>query len=328
MSTIALRKLGTDGPMVFPFALGCMGMSGVYGPTDEKESIATIHAALERGVTLLDTGDFYGMGRNELLLNKALADGRRERVFLSVKFGAMRGPDTTWVGFDARPAAIKNFLAYSLVRLGTDYIDIYRPSRLDSTVPIEDVIGTLADLEKAGYLRHIGLSEVGAETVRRANAVHPITDLQIEYSLVSRGPESKIFPALSALGVAVTAYGVLARGLLVGSKPAPKGDARAFFPRFKGDNGKANQRLVAVLAALAKERGVSPAQLAIAWVLHKGPSIIPTIGVRTRAQLDEALSALELQLAPADVARIEQAMPEAIGTRYDEHHLRELDSER
>ena len=230
----APRKLGLTGPEVFPLALGCMGMSGVYGPSDDAESIATIHAAIEAGVNLLDTGDFYGMGHNEMLLGRALRF-LREKVLLSVKFGAQRAPDGTWIGFDSRPAAVKTALAYSLKRLGVDFIDIYRPSRLDPTVPIEDTIGAIAEMVKAGYVRHIGLSEVGPETIRRAVAVHPIVDLQIEYSLVSRSPEAKIFPVLAELGIGATTYGALSRGLLSGSQPAPAGDFRARLPRFTGE---------------------------------------------------------------------------------------------
>ncbi len=313
---------------VFPLALGCMGMSGMYGASDENESIATIHAAIDAGIRLIDTGDFYGMGHNELLVGRAIRD-RRDQVLLSVKFGAMRGPDGQWVGIDTRPAAIRNFLAYSLVRLGVDHIDIYRPSRLDPTVPIEDTIGTLAELVKAGYVRAIGLSEVGAETIRRANAVHPITDLQIEYSLISRGPETSIFPALRELGIGVTAYGVLSRGLLAGSRPGAR-DFRAFLPRFSGENLARNQKLIDALNALAKKKNATPSQLAIAWVLSRGADIVPVIGARTRAQLEESLGALQIQLSDEDLREIEQAVPaDAVaGTRYDEHQMRVLDSER
>ena len=213
------RQLGAGGPVVFPLALGCMGMSDLYGPADEAESIATIHAALDAGITLLDTGDYYAAGHNELLIGRALRD-RRDKALVSVKFGALRGPDGSWLGMDTRPTAVRNFLAYSLTRLGLDHVDIYRPGRLDASVPIEDTVGAIADLVKAGYVRAIGLSEVGPDTIRRAQAVHPISDLQIEYSLVSRDPETRIFPLLAELGIGVTAYGVLSRGLLSGSKPA------------------------------------------------------------------------------------------------------------
>ena len=322
-------RLGSTGPTVFPLSLGCMGMSGMYGASDEAESIATIQAALERGVTLLDTGDFYGQGHNELLIARAI-QGRRDQAQLSVKFGALRAPGGGWVGVDNRPAAIKNFLAYTLVRLGVDHIDIYRPARLDPAVPIEDTIGAIADLVKAGYVRHIGLSEVGPETIRRAAAVHPIVDLQIEYSLLSRGPEAKIFPLLAELGIAVTAYGVLSRGLLTRSQASGPGDFRSYLPRFAGDNAARNQQLVATLEKLASDRGVRPAQLAIAWARAKGASIVPVIGARKRTQLDEALGALDLQLHPDEVARIEQAIPTSgvAGSRYAEAQMQHLDSER
>lgn len=322
-------KLSSNGPEVFPISLGCMGMSGMYGDADEQESIATIHAAVERGVTLIDTGDFYGSGHNELLIGRALK-GRRDQVLLSVKFGALRTPNGGWGGFDARPEAVKNFLAYSLNRLGTDHIDIYRPARLDPAVPIEDTIGAIADLVKAGYVRHIGLSEVGPETIRRAHAVHPIVDLQIEYSLISRGPEEKIFPLLEELGIGVTAYGVLSRGLLTGAKPTSPGDFRAHLPRFSGENGERNQRLVAALERLAAEKGVATAQLAIAWVLAKGTRIVPVLGARTRRQLEETLGAASIALSPEDVARIEQAVPASAvaGARYAEAQMEHLDSER
>ena len=323
------RRLGAAGPAVFPLALGCMGMSGLYGPADERESIATIHAALDAGITLLDTGDYYGAGHNELLIGRALRD-RRDKALLSVKFGALRGPDGRWLGMDARPIAVRNFLAYTLTRLGVDHVDIYRPGRLDPSVPIEETVGVIADLVKAGYVRAVGLSEVGPDTIRRAQAVHPISDLQIEYSLISRGPEARIFPLLAELGIGVTAYGVLSRGLLSGSKPASPTDFRAHLPRFTRDNLERNQRLVETLRQSAMEKGVSPSQLAIAWVLAKDTMIVPLIGARTRAQLAESLGALRVALTPADIARIEDAIPATAvaGTRYDENQMRILDSER
>ncbi len=323
------RPFGSTGLKVFPIALGCMGMSGLYGPADDAESIATIHAALEAGVSLIDTGDFYGSGHNEMLIGRALA-GRRDGILLSVKFGGLRSPDGNWIGFDARPAAVKNFAAYSLKRLGTDHIDVYRPSRLDPSVPIEETIGAIGELIDAGYVRFAGLSEVGAETIRRAHAVRPIADLQIEYSLVSRGPERAIFPALEALGIGVTAYGVLSRGLLTGSRPGGRGDMRGYMPRFSRENLARNTALVAALEKLAAGRGVRPAQLAIAWVLARSPRIIPVMGARTRQQLAESLAALEVKLAPADLAALEAAVPAAAvaGTRYDERQMRSLDSER
>ena len=331
----ATRQLGASGPAVYPLALGCMGMSGMYGKSDDAESLATIHEALDRGVTLLDTGDFYGLGHNELLIGRALREwgnrgDRRDRALVSVKFGALRGPDASWLGVDTRPAAVKTFLGYSLTRLGLDHVDFYRPARLDPAVPIEDTVGAIADLVKAGYVRHVGLSEVGADTIRRAHAVHPIADLQIEYSLISRSPEAAIFPVLRELGIGVTAYGVLSRGLLSGSKPAATGDFRTRLPRFAGEEGERNRRLVEQLETLARGKGATAPQLAIAWVLAQAPSIVPVIGARTRTQLAESLGALALTLSAGDLAQIEAALPAAAiaGSRYDPHQMRMLDSER
>lgn len=308
-------------------ALGCMAMSGMYGPASETESIATIHEAIDRGITLLDTGDFYGSGHNEMLIGRAIRD-RRDRVRLSVKFGAMRAPGGMFIGFDSRPAAVKNSLAYSLVRLGVEHIDIYRPSRLDPNVAIEETIGAIKEMIDAGHVRQIGLSEVGVEIIRRAQAVHPIHDLQIEYSIVSRGPETKIFPALEQLGIKVTAYGLLSRGLLSGSRPTGPADFRRHLPRFSGENLERNQRVVEVLRDLAEERNVTPSQLAIAWVLAKNENVIPVIGPRTREQLRDALGALDVTLSADDVKRIESAVPEVAGTRYDERQMKNLDSEK
>jgi aryl-alcohol dehydrogenase-like predicted oxidoreductase len=307
-------------------ALGCMGMSGAYGKTDDAESIAVIHAAIERGVTLLDTGDFYGAGHNELLIGKAIA-GRRDSVQLSVKFGALRGPDGSFGGVDARPVALKNFLAYTLVRLGTDHVDVYRPARLDPGVPIEDTIGAIADLVKAGYVRAIGLSEVGPDTIRRAAKVHPIADLQIEYSIVSRDPEDAIFPMLAELGIGATLYGVLSRGLLSASLVGA-GDSRAHMPRFTAANREANTQLVGRLHELAKRWGMTPSQLAIGWALGKQPRLVPTLGMRTRKQLDEALAATPLT-AP-QLAEVDAAAPRGTvaGTRYPAAMMGTLDSEK
>jgi len=323
------RQLGASGPVVSEAGLGCMAMSGVYGPAEEAESICTIQEAIDQGITLLDTGDFYGMGHNEMLIGRAL-QGRRDKVLLSVKFGAMRTPNGAWSGFDGRPAAVKNFLSYSLRRLGVEYVDIYRPSRLDSTVPIEETVGAISELVKEGYVRHIGLSEVSAETVRRANAVHPIVDLQFEYSLVSRGIEKQILPALRELKIGVTAYGLLSRGLLSGSKPAAPSDLRAHFPRFVGENLQRNAKLVEALNRLAKEHSVTGAQLAIAWVLNQGGDIVPLLGLRTREQLREALGALRVNLSTEELQRIAEAVPaeSVAGTRYDARQMAMLDSER
>ncbi|HTZ81053.1 MAG TPA: aldo/keto reductase [Stellaceae bacterium] len=327
------RPLGKNGPSVSAFGLGCMGMSGVYGPADRQESIATIHAALDAGITLLDTGDFYGMGHNEMLIAEALKGVPRDRALLSVKFGALRDPAKGWVGFDARPAAVKTFLAYSLQRLGVDYIDIYRPARLDPKVPIEETVGAIAEMVQAGYVRYIGLSEVGAETLRRAAAVHPISDLQIEYSLISRGIEAAILPAARALGIGITAYGVLSRGLISGhwQKGAlAAGDFRAHSPRFQGANAEANLALVAALRQVADGKGVSTAQAAIAWVAAQGRDIVPLIGARRRDRLAEALGALDVVLSPQDIAAIERAVPKgaASGDRYPAAAMAALDSEK
>src|ERR1019366_2752586 len=314
--------------------LGCMGMSGVYGPAAETESIATIHAALDAGITLIDTGDFYGMGHNELLIARALEGRDRAHAQLSVKCGAQRGPDGSWLGYDARPAAVKTALAYSLQRLGTDHIDVYRPARLDANVPIEETIGAIAELVDAGYVRAIGLSEVGAETIRRAAAVHPIADLQIEYSLLSRGIEDEILPVCRELGIAVTAYGVLSRGLLSDSflpdRPATPGDMRSRFPRFSADNARHNLALVDELRAIAAGKDATIAQLAIAWVASRGEDVVPLIGARRRDQLSEALAALDLRLSGRELEAIEAAVPEnaAAGARYGEAQMADLDSER
>jgi aryl-alcohol dehydrogenase-like predicted oxidoreductase len=328
-TTIRHRKLGSSGPEVFPIALGCMGMSGVYGPADEPESLATVHAAIDAGVNLIDTGDFYGMGDNEMLLAKALRFFR-EQVLISVKFGAQRSPDGAWLGYDARPNAVKTALSYSLKRLGVSYIDIYRPARLDPNVPIEDTVGAIADMIKAGYVRHVGLSEVGPDTIRRAAKVHPIVDLQIEYSLISRGAEAKIFPVLKELGISATVYGVLSRGLLSDSKPAAAGDFRTRFPRFAGENYARNQQLVARLREIAAGKGITQSQLAIAWALSKGDSIVPVIGARKRTQLAESLRALDVRLTPEEIVAIEAVIPpdSVAGTRYDAHQMSVLDSEK
>jgi pyridoxine 4-dehydrogenase len=309
-----------------------MGMSGgIYGGSDRAESIATVHAALDAGIDLLDTGDFYGMGHNELLIAEALRGVARERLLLSVKFGAQRGPAGDWVGYDLRPSAVKNALAHSLTRLDTDHIDIYRPARLDPAVPIEDTVGAIAEMVQAGYVRYIGLSEVGAATIRRAHAVHPIADLQIEYSLLSRSVEADILPTCRELGIAVTAYGVIGRGLLSGRwTGSAASDRRASLPRFQGDNLRRNLALVTALTHVAEARGASPAQVAIGWALAQGPDIVPLVGARTRERLAEAVGAEALRLSADDLAAVEQAVPaDAVaGDRYDQHGMATLDSER
>ncbi|MFC1436403.1 aldo/keto reductase [Streptacidiphilus sp. N1-3] len=331
-----LRQLGSTGPRVSALGLGAMGMSGMYGPADEAESIATVHASLDAGVTLIDTGDFYGMGHNELLIRDALRSSGRDRgeVAVSVKFGALRDADGGWLGNDARPQAVKNFLAYSLRRLGTDYIDIYRPARLDPAVPIEETVGAIAEMVQAGHVRHIGLSEVGAETIRRAHAVHPIADLQIEYSLISRGVEAEILPTTRELGIGITAYGVLSRGLISGhwkaDQPVAPGDFRGVSPRFSAGNIDTNLALVEALRAVAEAKGASVAQTAIAWVLAQGEDIVPLVGARRRDRLTEALGALDLKLDAADLQAIEAAVPAgaAAGDRYIAAQMAHLDSEK
>jgi aryl-alcohol dehydrogenase-like predicted oxidoreductase len=329
-----MRRLGPDRTAVSAVGLGCMGMSDLYGPADRSEAIATIHAALEAGINLLDTGDFYGAGHNEMLIAEALKGRPRERCFIAVKFGALRAPDGTFIGFDCRPAAVRNFLAYTLKRLGTDYVDLYQPSRVDPAVPIEDTVGAIQEMVAVGHVRHIGLSEAGAETLRRAQKVHPISWLQIEYSLMSRAIEAEILPTARELGIPITAYGILSRGLLGGhwSKEQGRGprDIRAHLPRFAGDNLDRNLSLVGALRGIAQELDATVAQLAIAWVASRGPDIIPLIGARRRDRLREALSALELKLTPEILARLERAVPaEAVaGTRYDPHQMAMLDSEK
>jgi aryl-alcohol dehydrogenase-like predicted oxidoreductase len=328
------RRLGTSGPVVSALGLGCMGMSDLYGAADDSESKATIRAALEAGVTLLDSGDYYGMGHNELLIRDALRGWGRERVILSVKFGALRDPAGAWLGFDGRPAAVKSFLAYTLRRLGTDYLDIYRPGRLDPAVPIEETVGAIGEMVAAGHVRHVGLSEVGAETLRRAHATHPISDLQIEYSLLSRGIEEEILPTCRTLGIGVTAYGVLCRGLLGGSwsreRSLSQGDFRSHAPRFQGANLERNLALVDALAAVAAAQGASVAQLAIAWVLSRGQDIVPLVGARRRQALANALGALALQPSADDLRMMEEAVPlgAAAGERYPAAVLSHMDSEK
>jgi aryl-alcohol dehydrogenase-like predicted oxidoreductase len=330
------RTLGSTGLTVSALGLGCMGMSDFYGPADEPEAIATIQAALDAGITLLDTGDYYAAGHNELLIARAVNGRERERAVISVKFGLMRGPDGSIVGNDVRPAAVKNFLAYTLRRLGTDYVDVYRPGRIFPDVAIEETVGAISELVQAGYVRHLGLSEVGPETIRRAHDVHPVAEVQIEYSLISRGIEEEILPTCRELGIGLTAYGVLSRGLLSGHWSRERElslvphDFRASAPRFTGENLERNLALVEALRAVAEEKGASVAQLAIAWALSRGEDVVPLVGARTRDRLAESLGALEVELTTADLARIEIAVPaEAVaGERYHAQQMAILDSER
>ncbi len=328
------RKLGAIGPTVSALGLGCMGMSDVYGPADRDEGIATIRAALDAGLSLLDTGDFYGMGHNELLIAEAIKGRPRDKFALSVKFGTLRDAAGGWLGFDGRPAAVKTFLAYSLKRLNVDYIDIYRPARLDPQVPIEDTVGAIAQMVKAGYVRNIGLSEVGSETIRRARKVHPICDLQIEYSMISRSVEKSVLPTCRELGIGVTAYGVLSRGLISGhwsgGKAVAQGDMREAMPRFQGENLKRNLALVDAVKAIADAKGVTVAQVAIAWALAQGEDIVPLVGARRRDRLQESLGALDVALSPDDIAALERAAPQTAvaGARYQAAQMAHLDSER
>ncbi|MCX4810930.1 aldo/keto reductase [Streptomyces sp. NBC_01239] len=334
--TIPTRTLGTTGPQVSALGLGCMGMSALYGEADRTESIATIHAALEAGVTLLDTGDFYAMGHNEMLIGEALRTApaaRREQALTSVKFGALRDPAGGWSGYDGRPAAVKNFAAYSLQRLGVDHIDVYRIARVDPGVPIEETVGAIAELVEQGYVRHIGLSEASADAIRRAAATAPISDLQIEYAIITRDIEREILPTTRELGIGITAYGVLSRGLISGhftqDRQLGAQDFRAFSPRFQGDNLRRNLELVEALRKIADEKGVTVAQIAIAWVLSRGTDIVPLVGARTRERLSESLGALDVTLDAADLAAIEEAVPEgaAAGTRYPAVQMAHLGTE-
>jgi aryl-alcohol dehydrogenase-like predicted oxidoreductase len=328
-----MRSLGSTGLWVSEIGLGCMGMSDFYGQADEAESIATIQAALDAGVTLLDTGDYYGAGHNELLIGRALSGRDRDSVIISVKFGLMRAPDGAVVGVDGRPAAVKSSLAYTLRRLGTDHVDVYRLGRVDPAVPIEETVGAIAEMIQAGYVRHVGLSETGADTIRRAHAEHQIADLQIEYSLLSRGIEDEILPTCRELGVGVTAYGVLSRGLLSGhwsaQRTATAGPFRQTAPRFTGENLERNLSLVEALRGVADAKGTTVAHLAIAWVLSRGDDLVPLVGARRRDQLAEALGAVEVELSAEDLQAIEDAVPRgaAAGDRYHASQMATLDSE-
>jgi len=316
----ATRSLGKEGPAVSALGLGCMGMSEFYGHSDRAASLATIAAAFEAGITLFDTGDFYGMGHNEMLLAEALR-GKRDKAFIQVKFGAQRGPDGSFLGIDTRPAAVKTALAYSLQRLGTDYVDLYQTG-LDPAVPIEDTIGAIGELVQQGYVRYVGVTNVDADTIRRAHKTHLITALQFEYSLMSRDIEREILPLCRELGIGVTAYGVLSRGLLTGSKGSGEGDSRnTYYPRFQGENLKHNERLADALAKVAESEGITAAQAAIGWVASQGQDVIPLVGARTVVRLTEALTA-PFQLSADALSAIEEAVPEdaVCGGRFMKAH--------
>lgn len=321
------RTLGRTGPTVTSPGLGCMGLSGAYGRTDDDESVRVIHAYLDAGGDFLDTGDFYGAGHNEQLIARALRERSRDEVVLSVKFGPQLTPGGGMAGIDTRPTALRNALTYSLQRLRTDHVDIYRPARLDRNVPIEDTIGAIAQLVDKGYVRHIGLSEVGVETIRRAATVAPIADLQIEYSLLSRGIEDGILATCRELGIGITAYGVLSRGLIGGS--GSNGGIRAISPRFQGENRDHNDALVARLRSLADTHDASLAQLAIAWVAAQGDDIVPVIGSRSIAQVTTMTTANQVVLTDDELAQIDELVPRgaARGDRYPSQFMADLDSE-
>ncbi len=313
--------LGPDEFKVSSIGLGAMGMSDLYGKADEAQSIATIHRALDLGVNLIDTGDFYGMGHNEMLVGRAIK-GRRDQAALTVKFGALRDPASGWMGVEGRAPLVKTFLAYSLKRLGVDYIDGYFPARINPQIPIEETVGAIAEMVQAGYVRHIGLSEVNPEQVRRAQAVHLISFVEIEYSLWTRDIEPELLPLLRELRIGVLAYSPLSRGFLSGTIRTPDdfapNDWRRQAPRFQGENFKKNLELVDRVREIAGRKGITPAQLALAWVHSKGVDIVPIVGTTKVARLEENVRAMDVRLTPEDIAEIESAVPaQAVaGTRY------------
>lgn len=318
--------LGPENFRVSSIGLGAMGMSDLYGHADEAQSIATVHRALDLGVNLIDTGDFYGMGHNEMLLGRALK-GRREQAALTVKFGALRDAAQGWIGVEGRAPLVKTFLAYSLKRLQTNYIDGYFPARINPQIPIEETIGAVAEMVQAGYVRHIGLSEVNVEQVRRAHAVHPISFVEIEYSLWTRDIEDELLPVLRQLGIGVLAYSPLSRGFLSGTirsfEDLAPNDWRRHAPRFQGENFAKNLELVDRVQAIAARKGITSAQLALAWVLSKGDDIIPVVGTTKAARLEENVASLDVRLTPDDVREIESLVPAqaVVGTRYGEHQM-------
>ncbi len=303
MKTIEKINLGQNGPLVSKLGLGCMRMSSIWGgPTpDETESIATIHEALDNGINFLNTGDFYGAGHNEMLIGRAIKD-RRDEAFISVKFGAIFY-NGHWLGLDLRPLAIKNFINYSLTRLGIDTIDLYQPCRMDGSVPVEDIIGTIADLIKEGKVRHLGVSEITPEQLRQAHAIHPVTALEIGYSLADRQIEADLLPTAKELGIGVIAFANTAEGLLSGDMkaPLPENAYQSHFPRFQGDNLVKNLEKVEVLKQLAQQKGVTPTQVAIAWVNAQGKNIMPLVSMSRRSRLPENMEAMHLTFTPEEL---------------------------
>jgi len=322
------RTLGRD-LKVSAIGLGCMGMSEFYGAGDEAESIATIHRALDLGVTFLDTADMYGVGRNEELVGRAIR-GRRGEVVLATKFGSVRGPDGAFLGVNGRPDYVRAACEASLRRLGVETIDLYYQHRVDPDTPIEETVGAMAELVRAGKVRYLGLSEAAPETIRRAHAVHPIAALQTEYSLWSRDPEDRIFATVRELGIGFVAYSPLGRGFLTGQikrvEDLAAADYRRHSPRFQGENFQRNLDLVAEVEAMAREKGCTPGQLALAWVLARGQDIVPIPGTKRRRYLEENIGALSVALTAGDLARIDRVMPPgaAAGTRYAEAQMRAL----
>jgi len=330
---VEMRQLGRGGPEVSALGLGCMGMSDFYAGRDDEESVATIHRALDLGVTLLDTADMYGVGRNEELVGRAIRE-RRSEVFLATKFGNVRGPKGEHLGVDGRPEYVRQACDRSLMRLRVDHIDLYYQHRVDPKVPIEDTVGAMSDLVRAGKVRFLGLSEASPATIRRAHAVHPVTALQTEYSLWTRHVEAEILPTCRELGIGFVPYSPLGRGFLTGRvrsvEDLPEQDYRRGSPRFQAENLERNLRLVAGVEAIAREIGATPAQVALAWVLGQGGDIVPIPGTKRRGYLEENLGALAVALSPADLRRIGEAFDpsDVAGDRYPETALRAIDRSR